>query len=165
MTNRLVVSIILNTNRREDTLECLRSLTQQTYENMHTIVLDNHSTDGSVDAIKTEFPDVEVIPILENLGYAGNNNVGIRTAFDRQADWIFVLNEDTVLHEDCVQTLVGLGEMDTNIGAVGPLVYHFDEPEYIQTGGGMLDKNWDTWHIAQNDLFQYSSTLHQILGK
>ncbi len=147
----LVVSVILNTNRRIDTLECLDSLRRNSYSNQKVIVLDNHSTDGSVAEIRRSYPEVQIIELAENRGYAGNNNVGIEAAMKIGADWIFVLNEDIILHEDCVCSLVALGQSDEKIGVIGPLVYHHDEPEYIQSAGGMLRKNWDTWHIAQNE--------------
>lgn len=151
MTDPLVKSIILNTNRREDTLECLHSLAKQTYPNQRAIVLDNHSTDGSVEAIHADFPEVEIIPIVENQGYAGNNNVGIQIALDQHADWIFVLNEDTVLAPDCISQLVKVGESDKSIGIVGPMVYHHDEPAIIQSAGGIITKYWDSVHLAQNE--------------
>nr|HMN28331.1 glycosyltransferase [Caldilineaceae bacterium] len=80
MSQPFVISVILNTNRCADTLECLASLTQNTYQRQRAIVLDNHSTDGSVEAIRSSFPAVQVIRLTENLGYAGNNNVGIAAA-------------------------------------------------------------------------------------
>lgn len=151
MSQPLVISVILNTNRRVETLECLDSLQHNSYRNQKIIVLDNHSTDGSVAAIRQSHPDVQIVELTENLGYAGNNNVGIEAAVQQGADWIFVLNEDIVLHEDCIHSLVTLGQSDEKIGVVGPLVYHHDEPDYIQSAGGMLRTNWDTWHIAQNE--------------
>jgi GT2 family glycosyltransferase len=154
----LVVSVILNTNRRADTLECLASLARGTYPAHHVIVLDNASTDGSAEAIRAEFPAVEVVALEENLGYAGNNNVGIALALERGAAWIFVLNEDTVLAPDCLERLVGGGESDARIGIVGPMVYHHDEPGVIQSAGGHLTPWWDSRHIGQNvpDSGQYA---------
>jgi hypothetical protein len=151
MADPLVISIILNTNRKDDTLECLRSLRAQTYANQRALVLDNHSTDGSVAAIRAEFPDVEIIAIGENLGYAGNNNVGIEAAMQQGADWLFVLNEDTVLDPDCLSRLVAIGESEATIGIVGPMVYHHDEPEVIQSAGGLLTRQWAGVHLAQNE--------------
>jgi GT2 family glycosyltransferase len=149
-----VSTIILNTNRKEDTLAALTSLAACDYPNNHCIVLDNASMDGSVEAIRSCFPDVEVIELSQNLGYAGNNNVGIRAALDQGADWIFVLNEDTVLASDCITRLIEAGESDPRIGIVGPMVYHFDEPDVIQSAGGRMDRDWRVWHLAQNELDQ-----------
>jgi GT2 family glycosyltransferase len=154
MADPLIISIILNTNRRDDTLECLQSLSQQSYSNHRAIVLDNQSTDGSVEAIQVEFPEVEIVPITKNQGYAGNNNIGIQAALDRKADWIFVLNEDTILDPKCLKELIRVGENDHQIGILGPIVYHHDEPEIIQSAGGMLTKYWRGIHLAQNELDQ-----------
>ena len=153
-----VVIVILNTNRRQDTLECLSSLEKMNYQNKSVIILDNHSTDGSVEAFRSSFPDVDIIQLKDNRGYAGNNNVGIEAAVAKGADWVLVLNEDTILAEDCLDQLIQVGESDPKIGILGPMVYHYDEPEIIQSAGGRLDQYWRAWHIAQNepDLGQFS---------
>lgn len=148
----LVVSVILNTNRREDTLACLASLAESTYSNQRIIVLDNKSTDDSVVAIRNSFPSVEVIELEENHGYAGNNNVGIHAAVGQGADWVFVLNEDTVLDPECVTYLVDVGESSDQIGVVGPMVYHHDEPEIIQSAGGLLGPYWESIHLGKDEL-------------
>jgi hypothetical protein len=150
MHQPLVINIVLNYNRKDDTLACLASLAANTYQNQKTIVLDNGSTDGTVPAIRSAFPDVQVIDLTENRGYAGNNNVGIRAALDQGADWVFVLNEDTILDPECISNLVQIGESDSRIGIVGPMVYHFDTPDIIQSAGGLFDNNLRGYHIAQN---------------
>jgi len=147
----LVACVILNTNRREDTLECLRSLKAGTYANARTIVLDCQSTDGSVEAIRSAFPDVRILELERNLGYAGNNNVGIRAALDEGARWVFVLNEDTVVSPDCLARLMETGMSDPRIGIVGPVVYHHDEPDVIQSAGGGLTRMWEGFHLGQNE--------------
>jgi GT2 family glycosyltransferase len=151
MTQPKIITVILNTNRREDTLECLESLQKNTYSNHSTIVLDNASTDGSAGAIRSRFPDVEVISLDENLGYAGNNNVGIQAAVERGADWVFVLNEDTILDEHCLEEMVKVGESRPEIGIVGPMVYHHNEPNVIQSAGGMFSPYLEAAHSGQNE--------------
>ena len=146
----LVACIVLNTNRREDTLECLRSLGDGTYANLLIVLLDCGSTDGSVEAVRSAFPGVRIIELERNLGYAGNNNVGIRAAVEAGADWVFVLNEDTVLAPDCVARLVEEGQRDPRIGILGPMVYHHDEPGVIQSAGGGLTSLWQGFHRGQN---------------
>ena len=152
MAAPLVISVILNTNRREDTLECIASLSKSTYSTHRVIVLDNHSTDGSVQAIRSDYPAVQVIELEENFGYAGNNNIGIKIAMEQGADWMFVLNEDTILDEDCLSCLIEVGERDPSIGILGPMVYHHDEPGIIQSAGGKLGPRWETYHLAQDEL-------------
>jgi GT2 family glycosyltransferase len=80
--------------------------------------------------------------LTENLGYAGNNNVGIQWAIDHGADWILVLNEDTILAPDCLARMLETGQSDPRIGVIGPMIYHFDEPNVIQTAGGELGPYW-----------------------
>lgn len=163
MTQPYVILVILNTNRRADTLACLASLAETRYPNYHIIVLDNASTDGSVDAIRANFPAVQIIELTENLGYAGNNNVGIQAALAQGADWVWLLNEDTLIDPACLATLVQEGNRDPRIGILGPMVYHHDEPTFIQSGGGKLDRFWQGWHVAQNQRDQGQLTApHQV---
>ena len=151
MSEPRVFTVILNTNRREDTLECIGSLDNSTYRNHTIIVLDNQSSDGSVEAIRTAFPSVQIIGLQSNRGYAGNNNVGIAAAIEQGADWVFVLNEDTILAPDCLDRLVETGESDPVIGIVGPMVYHHQAPEVIQSAGGMLGPHWESIHLGRDE--------------
>ena len=159
MTEPQVVSVILNSNRRDDTLACLESLANSTYAAQTTLVVDNATTDGSVEAIRAAFPETHLLLLAENHGFAGNNNAGIDWALDRGADWVFVLNEDTVLAPDCVARLVEIGESDARVGIVGPMIYHFDEPDVIQTAGGVLGADWSAGLLGHNerDLGQYGA--------
>ena len=147
-----VATVILNTNRRSDTLACLASLAEGTYRSDTTIVLDNHSSDGSVEAIRRSFPAVEIIELSENRGYAGNNNVGIRAALEHRADWILILNEDTILATDCLERLLHLGQSNPRVGIVGPMVYHYKEPHVIQSAGGRMNRFWEATHFGQNEI-------------
>lgn len=150
MASPLVITVILNTNRRADTMACLASLEHCTYANHRIIVLDNASTDGSREAISAAFPAVQLIELTENRGYTGNNNVGIAEALRQGANWVFVLNEDTLLDPTCIERLVAAGECRPEVGIVGPLVLHHDEPEVIQSAGGRIDRFWNAYHSGQN---------------
>ena len=168
MSQPLVISVILNTNRCADTLECLESLQANDYTNHYAIVLDNASSDGSVEFIRSRFPIVQIIELKANLGYAGNNNVGIQAAVDQGADWIFVLNEDTILSPDCISSLIEVAENSPRIGVVGPMVYHHDEPNVIQSAGGSIGPSWESAHLAENESdigqFQQARKVDWISG-
>ena len=151
MAAPLVISVILNTNHRDDTLQCLASLEQSDYPNQRTLLLDNASTDGTVAAVKGRWPAVQVIELKENLGYAGNNNVGIEAAIAQGAEWVFVLNEDTWQAPDCISRLIAVGESDVKIGILGPMVYHASEPTIIQSAGGRMDAYYREWHMGRNE--------------
>ena len=87
-----IAVIILNWNGKEDTLECLVSVKQLDYTNYEIVLVDNGSTDDSVDAILKQHPDVTLLQTGMNLGYAGGNNVGINWALEKDADYILLLN-------------------------------------------------------------------------
>jgi hypothetical protein len=145
-----VISVILNTNRRDDTLACLESLAHSTYAPLTNLVVNAISTDGSLEAIQTAYPATAILSLAENRGYAGGNNLGIHWALEHGADWVLVLNEDTRLAPECIAQLVEVGESDPHIGIVGPMVYHFDEPDVIQTAGGMLGRAWSARLLGNN---------------
>jgi GT2 family glycosyltransferase len=151
MSAPYVVSVILNTNRRDDTLACLDSLAHSTYSPHTSLVVNGLSTDGSFEAIQQAYPATPILPLAANRGYAGGNNAGLLWALDHGADWALVLNEDTVLAADCIARLVENGESDPRIGIVGPMVYHFDEPDVIQTAGGMLGRSWSASLLGNNE--------------
>jgi GT2 family glycosyltransferase len=145
-----IVSIILNTNRKDDTLACIRSIEANHYPNMQILVLDNASSDGSVEEISAKFPHIRIFPLPENKGYAGNNNVGLEIAIKEDPDWIFVLNEDIIFAEDAFEQLMLSTRDKPQIGIIGPLVFHFDEPEVIQSAGGSFTKDGDSTHLGHN---------------
>jgi hypothetical protein len=146
-----VIAVILNTNRREDTLACLASLKRGAFPGLDIIVLDNASTDGSQEAIRRAYPDVSLLPLTDNRGYAGNNNAGVAAALDAGADWVLVLNEDVEVAPDCVERLVATGESDPRVGMVGPLIYHHSEPERIQSAGVELGSWWESHHLGKDE--------------
>jgi hypothetical protein len=86
-----LVAVVLNWNGGDDTLAAVESL-----RGIETICVDNGSTDGSDGRIAERFPEVELLPLGENRGFAGGNNPGIRRALERGADWVLLLNNDAV---------------------------------------------------------------------
>ena len=154
--------IILNTNKREDTLACLASLKRGSFPDFACIVVDNGSTDGSCEAIEAQFPEIPIYKTPRNGGWGGCNNFGISRMRERfDPIWYFLLNEDTLLDVDCLYWLYKLVQSDTRVGCVGPLIYHADEPSIIQSAGGLLTQQWTVQHLGQNqrDLGLYSDPM------
>ena len=89
-----LLAVVLNWNGGDDTLAALASL-----DGVETICVDNGSTDGSDARVEERFPDVELIRTGANLGFAGGNNVGIRRALERGADWVLLLNNDATAEQ------------------------------------------------------------------
>ncbi|HWK28872.1 MAG TPA: glycosyltransferase family 2 protein [Solirubrobacter sp.] len=99
---------VLNWNAREDTLRCLASLRGAGAAGV--VVADNGSADGSVDAIRAAYPDVDLIANGANLGYSGGNNAAIRHALARGADWVVLLNNDAELEPGALAALAAAPE-------------------------------------------------------
>ncbi len=145
----LVYLIVLNWNGRADTEECLRSLLGLTYPNYRVLVVDNGSTDGSVDHLRRLFPGAQFIENEANLGFAAGNNRGIEQAMNNRADYVFILNNDTVVLPDVLDKLIGTAESDPKIGAVGPKICYYSNPDRIWCLGGRISFFLGcTWHVA-----------------
>jgi GT2 family glycosyltransferase len=116
--------IILNTNDREYLTKCLESLqTCTTCASVEIIVVDNASTDGSVEMVERRFPDVKIIRNKENLGFTKGNNVGIRAS---QGRYLFLLNSDIVVLKNCIDELVRYMDRNPRIGLLGPRILNPD---------------------------------------
>jgi len=101
-----VAAVVLGWNGREDTLACLRSLDGATYPELTVVVVDNASTDGGPEAVAAEFPDVRLLRLDENRGFAGGVNAGAAAALDDGADAVFLLNNDATVEPGFLEPLV-----------------------------------------------------------
>ena len=146
-TNNPKVSIIvINWNGKEDTAKCLDSLRQLNYPDFDVIVVDNASSDSSVEYLKKEHPDVTYIENDFNSGWTGGNNIGAKHAIAGGAEYILTLNNDVILDKDLLKQLVDIAESDRSIGFVGPKIYYYDKPTIIYSAG---------LHINYNCLFPF----------
>jgi GT2 family glycosyltransferase len=136
--------IILNWNNAADTLACLESVFRSDYPNFHVLVVDNGSTDGSPEAVRAAYPTVTLIENGANLGYAEGNNVGIRHALAHGADYVLLLNNDTLVAPDMLAKLLAVAEADAQIGIVGPLIYSLNSPERLCAAGSVIH-----WHRGE----------------
>lgn len=134
-----VVIIVLNWNGLKDTRECLASVALLEYSNFEVMVVDNGSSDGSVAKIRSEFPQVILIENGRNLGYTGGNNIGIRQALERGADYVWLLNNDTAVEPDSLAKLVDEAERSPETGLVSPVVHYYDCPQVVQFMGSYVD--------------------------
>src|SRR5262245_5163030 len=157
--------IVLNWNGRDLTLDCLRSLEAVTTPNVRTIVVDNASSDGSSDAVRQRYGTrTTLIENAHNLGFAAGNNVGIRRALDDGADFILLLNNDTVVAPDFVEFLLKPMLTTPDIGITAPKIYYAEPKNQIWFAGGELSM----WRgiarhtgIRETDRGQYD-TEHDI---
>lgn len=119
----LSVSIISN-NNKDLILPCIRSVYDAADGlSVEVIVVDNVSTDGSVDAIRAAFPDVRVIQNDRKEGFSANNNKAIRAS---TGSCVLLLNDDTVVHKGALGVMVRFMRENPAAGAVGPLLLNAD---------------------------------------
>jgi GT2 family glycosyltransferase len=116
--------IIVSWNGRQFLQDCLVSI-QKTAGLMvrEVVVVDNCSADGSPEMVAKEFPEVTLIRLNENLGFARANNIGLKEVSGR---WIALINSDVVLHPGCLDELVGYMAARPGVGLVGPKVFGRD---------------------------------------
>jgi GT2 family glycosyltransferase len=121
--------IVLNYNGRDYLRNCLRSIQQLTYPFIEVIVVDNGSTDGSVDLVKREAPFAILLINERNLGFSGGNNRGIKVA---KGKYILLVNNDVILTPESVSELVKVMEQDPSIGMAASKSLLMDNPRIVE---------------------------------
>ena len=135
----MLLSIILvNYKQVEQTIECVQSLEKSSLHDFNTIIVDNESTAESASELKAYCRKAVVLPCVNNLGFAGGNNVGIRYAIESGSDLILLLNNDTIVHENLLATLVDTIQSREKVGVVGAKIYYEDRRDLLWFAGGRL---------------------------
>lgn len=130
-----VVALVLNWNLPDDTLRCVQSLRRSDYPNLHIVVVDNGSRPEVFARIRSELPDIDVIRSEVNLGFAEGNNLGLRHALGCGADYVLVINNDTIVDPHMIARLVGVAEQHPDAGLIGPVIYYLDRPQEVWFAG------------------------------
>ena len=129
--------ILLNYNGWKDTVECVKSLAVIKGTDTHIVVVDNCSTDDSVEKLKAELPDeVTLLQADENNGFSAGNNIGIRYALKNQADYVLLLNNDTVTDQDFLTPLVEFASRTPDCGCISSRIYYYYDKNKIWFDGG-----------------------------
>ena len=131
--------VIVLYNSYADTADCLKSLESATYPDLHVALVDNGSGDGSGERLRREFPRVLHIRSDENLGFAGGCNLGIRAALDSSADFICLLNNDTLVDPGFIEPLVERAARNPEAGILGGKIFYADPPDLLWFAGGRID--------------------------
>jgi len=120
--------------------DCLASLQKQTLNPEEIIVVDNASSDQSADYVRNNFPQVKVIENKKNLGFTGANNQGIKEALKSNPDYIFLLNQDTIMGRSCLAKMAAIaGEQEQqDVFAWQPLICCWPEQDKVQTSGDQI---------------------------
>jgi hypothetical protein len=119
--------------------QCIRTLEEQTLQGFRVVVVDNGSEDGSVERVVGRHPDVAVIRLEKNLGWSGGNNQGIRALLDAGAEWIWLLNNDTLVDSDCLNRMMEYTKSHPAMKVLSPIVKYADPPGKVWFQGGKVD--------------------------
>ncbi len=136
----VIYVVVVTWNQYALTAACVRSLLLVNYPNLHILIVDNASQDDTTEKLCQEFKSgIEILTNARNLGYAGGNNVGIKHALQHSADYVMILNNDTVVDPDCITPLLVRLSGSERAGAVTPKIYFMDQPATIWAAGGRIN--------------------------
>ena len=128
---------VLNWKGRDLTLDCLESLKKISYQNANVVVIDNGSNDDSVSSIKNKYPEIDLIELPENLGFAGGNNTGFKSVTSK-TDYSIFLNNDTLVDPHFVEPLIAELEQNPSVKQSAPKIFYADNPDTIWFAGGIV---------------------------
>lgn len=147
MVSGRVSIIVVNWNGMAYLPVCFASVMKQTYRNFSVVMVDNGSTDGSVQYVKDNFPTVQLVCVPRNVGFAEGNNVGFRAALqDPAVEYIAPLNNDTEVESGWLAALVAAAEGGPRVGAVCSKMLMFDRRDTLDSVGDYLLPG--SWKVA-----------------
>ena len=140
-----VLAVTINWNSHADTARLLSALRTCGDPACEVAVVDNGSTDGSLDKLRAEFPEVRFLALPANAGFGAANNAALREALERQIPYVWLINNDALPDAGSLAALVARLEADPRAGAAGAVVVDDDSAARIQAWGGGHRRPWRGW--------------------
>jgi GT2 family glycosyltransferase len=137
-----VAVVVLNWNGWKDTIACVESLQKLDYGDFQILLVDNGSTDGSADHLRTALPAIELLQTGANLGFGGGCNVGIRHALAQGAEYVWLINSDATVDRGALSALVRVADQNPALGSVGSVLFEADDVTRVQLWGGGRVNLW-----------------------
>lgn len=140
--------VIVNWNGKKDTSVCLDSLRNLRHRGvrLEVIVVDNGSSDGSAGHLSQAYPWVTLLLLDENLGFTGGNNTGIQYAYGKGADYVWLLNNDTIVDPDALTILDAF--RDPKVGLAGSKIYFAAGHEYHRDRYAPAERGKVFWYAG-----------------
>ncbi len=158
--NQVRVNIVLlNCNRNEDTLDCIRSI-KGTGETCDIVLVDNGSQPNPEELYRQNSPDVVFLRNEENTGTPIGNNIGMRYAMERGAEYVMMLNNDTTVDKNFLRPLVAAMDADKNVGVAGGKIYYHSDPKKIWFAGGKFNKR--TGRVEHVGILKYDHEITSV---
>lgn len=142
---KLVSVVILNWNGKKHLIACITSLQATTYKPLEIIVVDNNSSDGSVEQVRKQFNKVTVVANTTNIGYSAGNNAGIKKS---RGEYVLVLNNDTEVDPSFLEPLVHALEKDPKIGCIQPKLLYASNHSLLNAVGSYLTSTGFLYHYG-----------------
>jgi len=135
-----VLIVILVYNGADFLRDCLSSLANISYpkDNFEVLIIDNASTDNSVDYLKNNWAEFKLIENKKNSGFAAGNNIGLQYGIDNGFDYVYLLNQDTVVKPDFLNEIMAVAETDPKIGAVQSKLLLYQDQGKINSLGNEI---------------------------
>ena len=136
----LVTVIIVNWNGRIYIKDCLNSLEKQTVPEFSIIMVDNGSSDGSLELVRESFSEVHIIPLEKNLGFAGGNNIALKGV---SAEFVALLNNDAMPDTNWLANLVDVLHNHPEAGFAASKMLFYHKPDLYRSGRRRFHNRWD----------------------
>ena len=152
---------VCNFNKREFVVNCVKSLLEQTCKDIDIYVIDNASTDDSVEALQKEYGDqIQVVVNAENLGGSGGFNTGLRIALKKNYQYAVLIDNDVRVDPNAIQIMYDYMETHKDVGILGAKILNMQKPNVVQELGGSITKNMN---ILGNYFDKIDENLPEIL--
>jgi len=161
MTKPKVIISVLNWNNYEDTILCIRSVLESDYPKYEIVIVDNNSTNNSVDQIKNAYPELRLIRSNHNHGYAGGHALAVEYAIGEKADAIWILNNDSTVYVNTLSKLVDAYNRHGR-AVYGSISLKSENPDVINYGGG--EKYKDEYQEFSYNIFE-DQLLNECVDK
>jgi GT2 family glycosyltransferase len=148
--SKKIVAIIVTYNGIKWIEKCFQSL-QNSLLPISIIVIDNGSTDGTLESIKNNFPNIQLIQSEKNLGFGMANNIGIKKSYEAGADYVFLINQDVWIQEDTIQKLVLISNENPEFGIISPI--------HLNGNGDALDNGFSNYIVPKKCEAIYSDAF------
>lgn len=177
--------VVLNWNGWKDTVELIDSLNSTSYRSLYVVIIDNASTDESLEQIKARLWDIQsdftlahydavhgvsylssdpglamandqkhylLVESAANLGFCAGNNLGMQLGAELGAEYLLVLNNDTLVAPDFLEPMVEVAEHDESVGLVGGIITYCEKPDTIWWAGGVFDRFLNNRRLLDREL-------------